>query len=144
MITGTRRGIHSLVAVSLLIGLASVMAAAVASVLLGQVDNLTGSIGCEISDVVLHETGAGRAYFAASVHNTGTAAVDSAAVRFLDDGGTAHGFTNGTALFPGDSWKPSGAFAAPVTNSAHMVRAIVTSGDGSVEECGMVYEKNRP
>ena len=119
------------------------MAAAVASVLTGQVDNITGSIGCEISDVVLHGTGAGRAYFAASIYNTGTVTVDSAAVRFLDDDGAVHGL-NGTALAPGDSWKPSGTFAASVTNSAHMVRATVTSGDGSVEECGMVFEKIHP
>ena len=143
MITGTRRGIHSLVAVSLLIGLASVMAAAVASVLMVQVDNLTGSIGCEISDIVLHETGAGRAYFAASIHNTGTVTVDSAAVRFLDDDGAVHGL-NGTALGPGDSWKPSGTFAASVADPAHMVRATVTSGDGSVEECSVVHKKSHP
>ncbi len=143
MITKTRRGIHSLVAVSLLIGLASVMAAAVASVLLGQVGNLTGSIGCEISDIALHETGAGRAYFAASIYNTGTVTVDSAAVWFLDDDGTVHGL-NGTALDPGDSWKPSGTFAASVADPAHMVRATITSEDGSVEECSVVYGKNHP
>ena len=138
----TRLGIHGFMEVSMLIGFAIVMAGAVLAMLSDTIGNTTNTIECVLSDILLYKTGAGRAYFAASVSNVGSDTITSANVTFFDDGGRMYGFYNDTlAIKPGQTLEETGSFLADITPRNHyMIGAFVSSGYGSMSECSTVHK----
>ena len=130
-----RLGIHSLIAVSMLIGFGIVLSGMLLAVLTDYADIATRNSGCILSDVSLYDVGE-RAYLVVSLRNVGSGVITAANVTFVDDDGTSHGFGNSSlAVAPGDAWRQMDSFSATVSDKEYIVRASATTEDGSVIEC---------
>ena len=130
-----RRGIHTLISVSMLIGFTIVMAGILLVVLSEYGAISTNNTECVLSGVSIHDVG-DRAYFVMKLHNIGSNTIISANVTFVDDNGIEHGFVNDSLVIaPGGMWSNMGSFSASISEQEYLVRASTVSEDDSIIEC---------
>ena len=130
-----RRGIHTLISVSMLIGFTIVMAGILLAVLSEYGAISTNNAECALSGVSIHDVG-DRAYFVMTLYNIGSGTIISANVTFIDDDGIEHGFVNDSlSVASGDIWSDMGSFPASVLDQKYAVRASAVSVDGSIIKC---------
>ena len=132
-----RRGIHSLVAVSMLTGFAVMVSGALLAVLSDYGEISTHGAQCTVSGATLHSTGDGMAYFVAGIRNMGSGTVTAANVTFTDDHGVSYGFaSDALSVPPGQVWDESGSFPASVSGTGdYPIRATAAFDDGSITVC---------
>ena len=131
-----RRGVHALVAVSLLAGFSMAGGAVLLVVLADYRDASINSAGCILSGFGLHDTGRGTAYLVGTVHNTGSSDTASVRVVLVDDLGGKHEIGGPLVVPPGGTWdmlEPVGASISP--GSTYHVVAAVSMSDGSEAGC---------
>ena len=134
-----RRGVHALVAVSLLTGFSMAGGAVLLVVLADYRDASINSAGCILSGFNLHDTGRGTAYLVGSVHNTGSSDTASVRVVLVDDLGDGHEIWGPPGVPPGGTWdilEPVEASISP--GSTYHVVAAVSMSDGSEASCSSV------
>ncbi len=133
---GRRRGVHSLVAVSLLIGMTTAMVGILLAVLGDHADIAANNAQCAL-DFTLYDTGDDAAYMVASLHNLGSGVITSADISFIDDHGVERGFADsGISIPPGESWDVMDSLAASVSGGdGYGPIASVTMDDGSMIGC---------
>lgn len=131
-----RRGIYSLVSISILIGFVLATSAVLLTILSDYADIATSNAECYISGA-LHSTGSQMAYFTMTLHNLGSEAITSANVRFIDDDGISHGFSNSTlAVLPGEAWNRMGSFPASISEKKqYPISATAIFEDNSAIVC---------
>ena len=133
-----RRGVHALVAVSLLAGFSMAGGAVLLAVLADYRDASINSAGCILSGFGLHDTGRGTAYLVGVVHNTGSSDTASVRVVLVDDLGDGHEIWGPAGVSPGGTWdvlEPVGASISP--GSTYHVVAAVSMSDGSEAGCSV-------
>ena len=130
-----RRGIHTLISVSMLIGFTIVMAGILLVVLSEYGAISTNNTECALSGVSIYDVG-DRAYFVMTLHNIGSNAIISANVTFIDDSGIEHGFANDSlSIVPGGLWSDMGSFSASVSDQKYVTKASIVSDEGSITRC---------
>lgn len=136
----TRRGVHSLIAVSMLIGFTLVGATILSAILVDYRDISLNSADC-YSDVSLYGVGENRAYLVVSLRNLGSEIMTSANIMFVDDFGLSHGFANDSLeISPGQTWKKMDSFSASVSpDTKYVIRILATMHDGSMIDCSTVH-----
>ena len=133
-----RRGVHSLVAVSILIGFAIVMAGLLLAVLTEYGDITMSSTECHMTYASLYRTGTNTAYLSVSVSNLGSEEITAIEITFSDDNGETYGFSDTVNILTGDTWEKMGTVPASVSDKEYVLRASVRTDDGSTTECHAV------
>ena len=130
-----RRGIHTLISVSMLIGFTIVMAGILLVVLSEYGEISTNNAECVLSGVTIHDVG-DRAYFVMTLHNIGSNDIISANVTFIDDDGIERGFVNDSLrIVPGGMWRDMESFSASISDQKYVTMASVISDEGSITRC---------
>lgn len=135
-----RRGVHSLIAVSMLIGFTLIGAGMLFAVLVDYRDVSLNTSECSLSNLSLHIVGDSRAYFIASLHNLGSGVITSATIIFTDDSGIEHGFSDDSLVIdPGYTWDVMDTFPASISKKDYVVNAMAITIDGSTIVCSSLY-----
>ena len=143
--TAQRRGIHSLVAVSMLIGFTITMAGMLFYVLDDHAGIAVSNSACTLHNVSLHSTGNTGAYFVASLHNIGHDTVTSVNFTIVvgDGGGKDHKFSTGPMeLASGQTWDEKRSIPVPVSSGGdYLVYALAQTDSGSAVQCSAVHHR---
>ena len=134
-----RRGVHALVAVSLLAGFSMAGGAVLLVVLSDYRDASINSAGCILSGFNLHDTGRGTAYLVGAVHNTGSSDTASVRVVLVDDLSDRHEIRGPPGVPPGGVWDVLEPVGASISHGlTYHVVATVLMSDGSEAGCSAV------
>ncbi len=100
-----KRAISPAITSIILIGVAVSGAIAAGSAMFRQNEIASVSTSADLIDATLISMNvAGKAYFAATIKNSGTTSLNFASVGFLDDSGNSQSITNNAGLDPGQQW----------------------------------------
>ncbi|MBI5146738.1 MAG: hypothetical protein HZA84_05910 [Thaumarchaeota archaeon] len=100
-----KRAISPAIASIVLIGVAITGSVAAGSTMLKQNEIATVSTKADLIDATLVNMNvANKAYFAATVKNSGTTSLNFVSVGFLDDDGNSQSLSNNENLNPGQQW----------------------------------------
>ena len=139
--TMQRRGVHGLVAVSMLIGFTVAMAGMLFHVLNDYTDIATSNSACMLHNVSLHDTGNNNAYFMASLHNLGQDTITSVYFTVAGAGSTAHEFNTGQIeLAAGQIWDEKTPVPIKISDSTdYLIHALAHTDSGSAVRCFVTY-----
>lgn len=108
-----KRAISPAIASLVLIGVAIAGSITAGSAMFKQNETASISTKADLIDATLVNMNvANKAYFAATIKNSGTTSLNFVSVGFLDDSGNSQSMTNNANLNPGQQW--GGYFAADV------------------------------
>lgn len=132
-----RRGVHGIVAISLLIGMTIAVSSMLFVVLVDYTDIIMYDSGCMISDYTIYGIGTNSTYFMMHLSNYGSSTITAANVTFIDDHFAEYGFRNSTLeIEPDDTWIQWGTFQASVSDDTrYPARASALTDDGSIITC---------
>ncbi len=105
MLITKRRAISPAITSIILIGVAISGAIAAGTTMFKQNEIASISTKVDLIDATLVNMNvADKAYFAATIKNSGTTILNFASIGFLDDNGNSQSITNNTNLDPGQQW----------------------------------------
>lgn len=133
MLITKKRAISPAITSIILIGVAVSGAITAGTTMLRQNEIASVSTRADLIDVALVSMNvAGKAYFSATMKNSGTTSFDHTSVGFLDDVGNSHIITNNAKLDPGQQWGNYLATEAAVTpGKRYVVYIDATAKSGS-------------
>ena len=139
--TMQRRGVHSLVAVSMLIGFTVAMAGMLFHVLNDYTDIATSNSACMLHNVSLHDTGNNNAYFVASLNNLGHDTITSVYFTVAGTGNADHEFNTGQIeLASGQMWDEKTPVPIKISgNTDYLIHALAYTDSGSTVRCFVTY-----
>ena len=133
MLITKKRAISPAITSIILIGVAVSGAIAAGSTMFKQNEIASALTEADLIDATLVNMGvASKAYFAATIKNSGTTSLNFVSVGFLDDDGNSQSIANNASLDPGQQWGSYLVAEAPVTPSKKYVLYIdATTRSGS-------------
>ena len=136
-INKTRRGIHGLVAVCLMIGFSIAGAGLLLGVFSEYASVVSNNHAC-LLDGIIYDTGENKAFFVISLYNLGSRDIILVNVTFTDSNGNLVSFSNDSLLIAsGDTWEKRDSIVASINENNYTMHALAVADDGSVVSCGI-------
>ncbi|TBR21257.1 MAG: hypothetical protein EPO63_08840 [Candidatus Nitrosotenuis sp.] len=128
-----KRAVSPAITSIILIGVAISGAIAAGTAMFKQNEIAGVSTRADLIDATLvNMNAAGKAYFAATIKNSGTTSLNFASVGFLDDDGNSQSMTNNANLDPGQQWGSYLVTGVSVTpGKRYVVHIDATTKSGS-------------